>query len=336
MAISWSIFSILVIINLSKNLKKEQKKKAKLELLTANLHQGLSKQTELVRRSNLITRSYAYNQIKDLSKDFIINDLSHPKNFYFFEKTYLNLDPETGNWIFRCTFTDREERIVHWNELNKSLWETERIDELTRIYRETEKISQTAQKISHYTGDYFRFIESNYFEEKSPEQIKTVNDCVKSSVRQSIEFYQNKFRERIHLKEIYDPRLQDSQVDNLTLQIVLEKLIENALQALEGKIERQQDFIPTITVQTQKLPDSLEISVTDNGRGIRKSEQSRIFEPFVAISFHKKEGIGLALVKGLLELEKGTIRVDSTPGEGSTFIIALKPKPLGLHRSCQI
>ena len=81
MAISWSIFSSLVIINLSKNLEKEQKKKAKLELLTANLHQGLSKQTELVRRSNLITRSYAYNQMKDLSKDFIINDLSHKKNF---------------------------------------------------------------------------------------------------------------------------------------------------------------------------------------------------------------------------------------------------------------
>ncbi len=71
----------------------------------------------------------------------------------------------------------------------------------------------------------------------------------------------------------------------------------------------------------------LTIEVEDNGVGIKSEYFQKIFEPFGISSAHKKgsfpgylsTGMGLAVTKGLIELLKGTIRFESTPGEGTKF-----------------
>ena len=72
----------------------------------------------------------------------------------------------------------------------------------------------------------------------------------------------------------------------------------------------------------------VEVSVSDHGLGITPEEQARIFEKFVRGSAAgaagvKGTGLGLSMVQHIVQAHGGTVRVESSPGEGSTFTIAL-------------
>jgi signal transduction histidine kinase len=72
----------------------------------------------------------------------------------------------------------------------------------------------------------------------------------------------------------------------------------------------------------------LEVSVSDTGPGIPPAEVERIFQEFYQISQPGREktlgvGLGLAISKKLVEMHGGKIRVESVPGEGSTFFFTL-------------
>lgn len=75
--------------------------------------------------------------------------------------------------------------------------------------------------------------------------------------------------------------------------------------------------------QTDSL---LTVTITDHGDGMPEEVQKHIFEKFYqGDSSHKTEGngLGLALVRRIVELCKGTIKVESTPGNGASFSVSL-------------
>ena len=95
-------------------------------------------------------------------------------------------------------------------------------------------------------------------------------------------------------------------------------LIKNAVEAMpEGG---------NITIETLKKGDEIEISFKDEGAGVPEDISDLIFEPFIS---NKKDnaGLGLFVVKKIIENHNGTIRFESTMNEGSNFIITL-PIPL--------
>jgi signal transduction histidine kinase len=70
------------------------------------------------------------------------------------------------------------------------------------------------------------------------------------------------------------------------------------------------------------------VVVADNGIGIRKEDQARVFEPFCQLEHQDTTteggtGLGLALVKQIVENYGGTIIVDSEYGQGSRFIFTI-------------
>ena len=70
------------------------------------------------------------------------------------------------------------------------------------------------------------------------------------------------------------------------------------------------------------------MAVADNGVGIPYSEQKRIFEPFYQLGNQNPDdkpglGMGLAVVKDLVEMHNGRVWVESVPHEGSLFQVAL-------------
>jgi signal transduction histidine kinase len=78
-----------------------------------------------------------------------------------------------------------------------------------------------------------------------------------------------------------------------------------------------------ITLRAYKRDTGLVIEVQDNGIGISKDEQARLFKPYSRLSADRQRhpglGLGLALAKQVVELHGGKIWVESEEGKGSTF-----------------
>lgn len=127
------------------------------------------------------------------------------------------------------------------------------------------------------------------------------------------------------LELIIDPDIEEKMIecDKVEIERCIINLVSNAIKFnTEGG---------TIFVGVKDLDDSVEIIVKDSGIGISEEYQSIIFDRFTQIetgvsSKHFSSGIGLNLVKDLVELHNGTIRIVSKLGEGSEFIIKLPVK----------
>ena len=87
----------------------------------------------------------------------------------------------------------------------------------------------------------------------------------------------------------------------------------------------------TVDVAVARIDGEVRVSVSDNGPGIAKEDQVRIFEEFQQATAGKEQregtGLGLALSKRLVELHDGRIWVESEPGKGSMFAFTLPAPP---------
>ncbi|MFA5119380.1 MAG: HAMP domain-containing sensor histidine kinase [Candidatus Omnitrophota bacterium] len=83
----------------------------------------------------------------------------------------------------------------------------------------------------------------------------------------------------------------------------------------------------TITVSIEKKAHHAEISIQDEGMGIKKEEQEKIFDRFYRVDASRTQtkgyGLGLAIAKTIAEVHGGSIAVSSSFGKGSKFIVIL-------------
>ena len=92
-----------------------------------------------------------------------------------------------------------------------------------------------------------------------------------------------------------------------------------------------------IDVRAYELAGNVFVEVADQGIGIPRSEQKKIFEKFYRVSdglVHdtKGSGLGLSIVKHIVEAHGGQISVDSQVGKGSRFIISMPIKQIDSDR----
>lgn len=111
-------------------------------------------------------------------------------------------------------------------------------------------------------------------------------------------------------------------VDPVHLEHAVTNLVENAV-----KYSPSGEPIQVRVRRKDKPPEGIEIAVSDNGPGIPPEEQNRIFDKFYRIAGSGRRtagtGMGLSIVKGLVEANGGHIAVYSTGVQGSTFTIVL-------------
>lgn len=124
---------------------------------------------------------------------------------------------------------------------------------------------------------------------------------------------------------------RDVYCDQVKLSQIFLNLVNNAIKYTEndGKID-------ITAVEKESLPNDYivyQFAVKDTGIGISKEFLKHIFEPFqrernTTFSGVYGTGLGLTIVKSIVEMMKGTITADSTPGQGSTFTVTLALRTL--------
>lgn len=116
-----------------------------------------------------------------------------------------------------------------------------------------------------------------------------------------------------------DPELRLVDCDEQQMKQALVALLINACEAIhpgEGVI--------TISSRHDDEAQAAEIRITDNGVGMEEETKHHIFEPFFTTKEQGKGvGLGLAVVYGIVTAHGGQIEVDSSPGQGTTFVIRL-------------
>lgn len=118
------------------------------------------------------------------------------------------------------------------------------------------------------------------------------------------------------------------EVDEMHFTNVIYNLLDNAVKY------KREDTEPHLEILTKDINDNrLEIRVSDNGVGIKKDDMKHIFDKFYRVPTGNRHdvkgfGLGLAYVKKMVTMFGGTIRAESEPGVGTTFIITLPAKHL--------
>lgn len=116
-----------------------------------------------------------------------------------------------------------------------------------------------------------------------------------------------------------DPDLPLVRADAAQLERAFANLMENAARYGGGH---------PVSVRARAVGDRVLIRIVDRGPGIPLGEQERIFTPFyrapgTASAAPGGSGLGLSIARGFVEANGGTVTVESLPGQGTTFVVAL-------------
>jgi len=124
---------------------------------------------------------------------------------------------------------------------------------------------------------------------------------------------------------VYPPERFTAIIDSEGITKVISNLLTNANKYAKSRVE--------LRCLANADDDRFVIEVADDGTGIRQEDMERIFEPFFQSQGNKPgTGIGLSIVKRIVDLHHGTIVVQSIVGQGSTFTVTL---PILQHLTVQ-
>jgi signal transduction histidine kinase len=178
------------------------------------------------------------------------------------------------------------------------------------IHKESHRLTQLINNILDFSR-----IEAGRREYRfAPTDLNRVVTEVLDAYRFSIE--QHGFVLESRLAE----NLPEVEVDREALSQALINLINNAIKYSPGE--------KFIAVETSRVDDRIRISVTDHGIGIAGPEQRKIFDKFYRaedslVHETKGSGLGLPLVRHILDAHGGLVELESAAGKGSTFTLVL-------------
>ena len=147
-------------------------------------------------------------------------------------------------------------------------------------------------------------------------QVTSINQLI----QQVIQVCEHSASEKGIKLEMNGDEILDAAVNPPLLEQALINLVENAIKYSDPK--------SLVTLSLEKQADQFIIGVKDQGFGIEAMHLERIFERFYRIDVARSRklggtGLGLSIVKHIIQAHQGTVSVNSTPGEGSTFLIKI-------------
>ncbi len=169
------------------------------------------------------------------------------------------------------------------------------------------KTVERLKHLEHLTGDMLRFVKGEITQLELVE-IHTLLTELRQVIEPQIKQFEMFFTVHDNSQNI------SLMTDRKALCGILINLLENAMQ-VSGEGDE-------ITLCCDLVKDDVVFTVHDNGPGIDKTLQERLFEPFFTTR-SEGTGLGLAIVRAVIQSMGGCVEVNTTPGAGSEFIVRL-------------
>ena len=149
-------------------------------------------------------------------------------------------------------------------------------------------------------------------------QYVSVQNNLKAAVEEQLNIFASEiYRKEIHVENLIEPST-NIQIPKENLTSILHNLISNAIKYSDsGKSEKHLIF------RSVENGEYLKMEVEDNGIGIDlNTHRSKVFKMFQRFHSHVEgSGVGLYIVKKIMDMQGGSVDIKSQPGVGSTFII---------------
>lgn len=179
-------------------------------------------------------------------------------------------------------------------------------EQIKLIQRNTNKLFYLVNQLMDYRRAELGVFEVKVVEKDPTSQVEELMSMFERLAKQKhIDFVLRNNLTNKHI--LFDPNYLD---------LILSNLLSNAFKYTHQNGE--------INISLENTQNDFIITVSDNGDGIPKELQDKIFERFYQVNVENiGTGIGLSLIKRLVELHHGKIQLDSEPGKGSVFAIYL-------------
>ncbi|MGI8905091.1 MAG: ATP-binding protein [Candidatus Sumerlaeaceae bacterium] len=156
----------------------------------------------------------------------------------------------------------------------------------------------------------------DYSRHTAPELVSVDVNVVLTDLAQS--FRQDQVEPGVDVLVELAPELPERRIDPDSLNKAIMNLLSNAVDAFDGTGGK-------IVISTHAVRQTIFIRVQDDGKGIPKDKQLKIFQPFFTTKGSKGTGLGLSMSRKYVEDMGGTMSLESEEGRGTTFTITLPP-----------
>lgn len=193
--------------------------------------------------------------------------------------------------------------------------------ELTETQKkELERVMESVERLQRLVNDFRQISKLR----SGKINLKQKRYSLNKTINKALMPYRSIFRqENIEILKKMQPSLEAIYDEDRIIQ-VLRNIIENAIDYTKNKI----------WIKAGQNENKIWVSIKDNGSGIPKEKQKKIFQPFYRVEENRERtnrqfggtGLGLNISKRIIEAHNGTITVDSILGEKTTFTVSIPVK----------
>jgi PAS domain S-box-containing protein len=126
---------------------------------------------------------------------------------------------------------------------------------------------------------------------------------------------------KIKLVKDFDPSVDECILDPNGIHRCLLNLVNNAIDSCT--LDPQEDKTWSVVIRTRKEGDGVRLDIEDNGVGMSKEVQEKLFDRFFSTKGGKGTGLGLLVTRKIIDEHGGSMFYESDPGRGTTFTIHL-------------
>ncbi len=178
-----------------------------------------------------------------------------------------------------------------------------------RVYSEVQALSKTLEAFLTFAR---------------PPRLDPTPTDLNRFLREAIDFLQPEFDEAgVQVIADLAPDMYPVILDENQFSHVIQNLVRNACEAIEQRRDREEEPVEgTIRIATDEDEEHVYLVIEDNGMGINPDDEERIFEVFYTTK-EKGTGLGLGIVRRIIEDHRGSIEVVSVPPPGAKFRVTL-------------